>query len=506
MKTFRLNLFVIFFLLLIIPKTTNERFEVTPYTYVLGKGYSSDNKTLSPEECYSAISVEKSLSTYTVPYKSPIKLFNFVKLLRLDIPKYLEDLTFSTSKFFHFLNKINEEDFSQTIIYLSGLTNEIHIKYINSSILSPKGKEIYDNNRSLFRLLCGDYPITGINLGNFIIYAIKITSDTRSNAESFKNHFKPKGFDTILEDINYTLKKYDITMKRGFIDFFAFEINGDKDWWFPGKKGLRCSMTNLFLCKDDFQELGIILKSYKPSAHKSIFLFYIETELQISETGLIISESFITEETKKARNDLLRVFMYFNKFYRQFDYLIKVRKVNSSELTSILNELLAKLNLYYLDDTIIKCFRNVKEIGTCSNSILKDVEKLYNDLINFQKRFDWVSIINIKVENNFCLPSHLKWEKEEIISFAFYLDNEGNKSPFCFTNKSRLICDKICKEQDKYIFTIKDDLVELDFTIKIDDDEKGKLLCANKLFSMTNIMDIELNKSPNPLSQNFFDM
>ena len=94
----------------------------------------------------------------------------------------------------------------------------------------------------------------------------------------------------------------------------------------------------------------------------------------------------------------------------------------------------------------------------------------------------------------------------EIISFAFYIDNEGNKAPFCFTNKSRLICDKIRKEQDKYIFTIKDDLVELDFTIKIDDDEKGKLICDNKLFSLTNIMDIELNKSPNPLSQNFFDI
>ena len=80
MKTFRLNFFIIYFLLLIIPKTTNERFEVTPYTYVLGKGYSSDNKTLSPEECYSAISVEKSLSTNTVAYKSPIKLFNFVKM------------------------------------------------------------------------------------------------------------------------------------------------------------------------------------------------------------------------------------------------------------------------------------------------------------------------------------------------------------------------------------------------------------------------------------------
>lgn len=506
MKAFCLNLFLILFLLLVFPKPTKEAFEVTPFTYAIGKGYSSDNKTVSSEECYSANSVEESLPTYTVSYNNPIKLFNFVKILRLDIPEYLEDLTFSTSKFFHFLNKINEDEFSQTIIYLSGVTNEIRIKYSNSSFLSPKGKSIYDNDKSLFRLLCGDYSITGINSGAFIIYAIKITSDTRSNAENFKNYFKPKGFDTVLEDIDYTLKKYDITMKRGFIDFVAFEINGDKDSWFPGKKNLRCPITNLFLCKYDFQELGTIFKAYKLSSHKTTYLFHIEKDFNISETGLIISKSFLNEETKKARNDLLRVFMYFNNFYHQIDYLITFVKFNSKEITSLLSELLAKLNFYYLEDKIIICFRNVIEFGTCSDTILKDVEKLYNKLINFQKRFDWVSILNITIEKNFCLPPFLKWEKNEILTFAFYTDKEGNKSPFCFTHKSRLICSKIQKEQNKYIFTIKDDLIELNFVMVIDNDEKGKLICDNKFFSLTNTMDIEFRKCPNPLSQNFFDM
>ena len=128
-------------------------------------------------------------------------------------------------------------------------------------MLNTKGEDVYRNDSKNFRLLCGDYLIDRYYIGAALIYTVKITYDTVSNAKLFKKYFNPS-IDNFITDVQKAMTQSGVKFDKGYLDFEVFEINGDTHGSFPGMKSLRCNLNNLEVCREDFKDYFMIMKQY----------------------------------------------------------------------------------------------------------------------------------------------------------------------------------------------------------------------------------------------------
>ena len=500
-----MNIITLFLVLYITHINVNANVDVSPFEDVIGRGYVSDNNIVAPNVCFSVTEVSHSFPVTTFYNSSPITIRELISQLKIDVVTFRAFSVFKANRLFHYLDRIKEHECADSFIFVSSSIKDVMVKYDKEHVLNTKGEDVYRNDSKNFRLLCGDYLIDRYYIGAALIYTVKITYDTVSNAKLFKKYFNPS-IDNFITDVQKAMTQSGVKFDKGYLDFEVFEINGDTHGSFPGMKSLRCNLNNLEVCREDFKDYFMIMKQYDPRNHNNTMLYLAERDIPVDIYGVHVSETLVDKRVREMRNALIRTFSNLNQMRNKFEYMIQMHSIKSSEIIDMKMFLDHNLNEYYHNKTILNCYNDVTNILSCGVEILNAINPFKDKLADFNGRFSMIYTTKVNLTEKAMLPSNMKWNSnDDIIHFAFYFDEKNKYYPFFYSRFSKLICHDVYIKDDVYYFTLSDGVIDFECKIGMDEELLALLVCTNNYFSNQYIWSQRLTQQPNPFTIDYFD-
>ena len=209
-----MNIITIFLVLYITNINVNANVDVSPFEDVIGRGYVSDNNIVAPNVCFSVTEVSHSFPVTTFYNSSPITIRELISQLKIDVVTFRAFSVFKANRLFHYLDRIKEHECADSFIFVSSSIKDVMVKYDKEHVLNTKGEDVYRNDSKNFRLLCGDYLIDRYYIGAALIYTVKITYDTVSNAKLFKKYFNPS-IDNFITDVQKAMTQSGVKFEIG---------------------------------------------------------------------------------------------------------------------------------------------------------------------------------------------------------------------------------------------------------------------------------------------------
>lgn len=284
---------------------------------VPGTGWSSDAEHIAPNICFNTSQVihDGAMAMLRSEY-----LLDYTKLTDfLNVSSSIKGGwgDFGVNATMNYINETNSNNLAVSYNFVEKISRKVNIKYSLSKnkLLNEDGADAYDDGKNpKFRLFCGDRLISSYSEGAFIIVNTQVVLDDKFQKQQFDANIGGNfaGFTELSAKIGTLSKSYKL---QGKVIISAFQLGGDPSQLsrvMPST--MTCEFDNLAKCNDLYSTgLASYLKDYLPaqftkdSAYTPIGDVQLSPILLDDDYDMTMAPSYITNDVKLARNDLINL-------------------------------------------------------------------------------------------------------------------------------------------------------------------------------------------------------
>jgi hypothetical protein len=409
-----------------------------------GMGYSSDSQSLAKAICYKTVTVLKSGQSSLLHFNEAIDYNKMLQTFNLDVDIKGGYGLFSTNDMFQYMKTIQDDSLSLSINYYQKVSDNVVMtfSYDPKNILTDVGKNIYqDGKNPMFRLLCGDYLITSYEEGAVLILSMKILFSSKEEKKNFQTKIGVSvgGFINASASINKAAEEMKLS---GRIEISAYQMGGDPTQLSKllASSVIDCDIKDIKSCQDTAKSLINYVSNIFPTQfskdEKGVWtsslvpLNSYQKDYLVSDFGLKLTPSYVTDKVKENRKNLVNFYNKFNYYINSLDYIIKKYPVKTERIFSdYFDSLNYNLNSLITGDgqnRAIDCFTFPFKCPQIYDNIYKQLNlTIVDSITNLFEEMKYYIEYSVPMGNTDCVPDDVQWDKPWV--FKIMVDPVGNK-------------------------------------------------------------------------------
>lgn len=365
-----------------------------------GMGFSSDMEKQSSTQCFNYLSVTKSNQRSYIHYDQSLSYSTLVN--EFDLKSKIEGgyKAFKASAEVNYLNSVKDSKYSISLNYFQKIVSTVTFTYSYDplTMLNETGKNIYNNGQNkMFRLFCGDRLIKSYDEGAGLIFSLVISFSSEEEKKVFENN-NQLGFGQFATITAKIKKTTEDRKTEGTVRIDAFQYGGkpiELSKILSGSIAV-CDITKIEECQNTIKRLVEYASKDFPLQFENkgdqnplVNTGKIENDFEVTDFGLTLTPSFVTDEVAIVRKSLTRDFKKMNYYLTKLKVLkveFKSSKIDYNALIDMTEKLINDLNkgvdLYNFPHRATEIYTKIK------HSINYDaVEKKIVDVLDFLRYY-----------------------------------------------------------------------------------------------------------------------